>query len=71
MEERERVRDRPTLHEGIPWVEGNRKQRVLQGRKTSQHASLFFLKVLVQEGMLVTIGISLSVTAEEIRARQR
>ena len=67
MEERETVRDRPTLREGIPWIEGNSKERVLQ---ISQHASLF-LKVLVQEGMLVIIGISLSVRAEEIRACQR
>ena len=39
QKEKERVRDRPALHDGIPWKEGPRQETVFHERKASQQAS--------------------------------
>ena len=47
-EGRTRARGRPALHEGTPWKEGPRQEKVFQERKTSQHAS-HFKRVVVRK----------------------
>ena len=37
-----KVRDRPAVHDGIPWKERPQQGKVIQERKTSQLASLLF-----------------------------
>ena len=58
--EKGRVRNCPTLHEGLPQNEGPRKERVLQERESSQLVSPS-QRVIVQEEMPVIIGIRLNV----------
>ena len=59
QEEKERVRNRPALHDGTLWKEGNRQENILQERKTSRHAAPM-KRVIVRIGMPVMIAIRLS-----------
>ena len=58
--EKERVRDPPSLRDGIPWDKEQRQERDLQEGKTSQRASPL-KSVIVQRRMLLITGIHLRV----------
>ena len=58
---KERARDHPALHDGIPCKKDTRQESVLQERKTSRHSSFLKKKMIVPKEMLVITGIHLSV----------